>query len=131
MTRRRASQRFMPYLGQVPLLVSAAVTGPQNELGAVGGVEAGVVEALAGGRVDQLTVAGLPLLVGPTVAVPQLDEGAVVVVGAGDVQALAEDGQGAAGRRSSSAGGLPWQSHIWILLPLAVLPCCRPRTWRC
>src|ERR1700722_7816085 len=84
-------------LGQVPLLVGAPVAGPQVELGAVGGVGLGVVEALAGGGVDEDAVAGLPLLVGAAVALPQLDVGAVAVVGAGDVHALAVDLQGAVG----------------------------------
>src|SRR5947208_16947878 len=41
-------------LREMPLLVAAAVTGPQHELGAVRGVEPRIVQALAGGRVDQL-----------------------------------------------------------------------------
>ena len=90
------------------------------ELGPVGGVGVRVVEAFAGGRVDQFPVARLPLLVGAAVAVPQLDEGAVVVVGAGDVQALAVDLQGAVGATVHCWLTPPVQSHIWILLPLAV-----------
>src|SRR5512146_115755 len=81
--------------GDDPLLVGAAVAGPQVELRSVGGAGARGVQALAGGGVDERPVAGLPLLVGAAVAGPQLDAGAVVVVGAGDVHALAEDLQGA------------------------------------
>src|SRR6185437_2685793 len=85
-------------LRQVPLLVGAAVAGPQVELGAVGGVGVRVVQALAGDRVDQFAVARLPLLVGAAGALPQLDEGAVGGAGAGDVQALAVDLDGPVGR---------------------------------
>src|SRR6185437_10995630 len=85
-------------LGQVPLLVGAAVAGPQVELGAVGGVGARVVQALAGGRVDQLAVARLPLLVRAACALPQLDQRAVGGAGSGDVQALAVDLHGPVGR---------------------------------
>src|SRR6266576_4887316 len=82
-------------LGQGPVLVGAAVAGPQDELRPVRGVGAGVVEALAGGGVDQLPALGLPLLVGAAVAGPQLDEGAVSGSGAGDVHAAAGDREGA------------------------------------
>src|SRR5512146_3079794 len=85
----------MPWLGHGPLLVGAAVAGPQLKLRPVSGVGCRVVYALAGRRVDQRPVAGRPLLVGSAVVGPQLDEGAVVEVGAGDVQAAAVDGQGA------------------------------------
>src|SRR6185437_5701835 len=83
--------------GDGPLLVGAAVAGPQFELGAVGGVGSGVVEALAGGGVDELPVFGLPLLVGAAGALPQLDQGAVGGAGAGDVHALAVNLQRAVG----------------------------------
>src|SRR5215469_1660064 len=78
----------------MPLLVAAAVAGPEHELGAVRGVEAGVIEALAGGRADQLPVLRLPLLVGAAVAGPPLDQGAVGGLGTGDVHAAAVDLQG-------------------------------------
>src|ERR1700726_157451 len=97
----------MYQLGKGPLLVAAAVAGPQVELGAVGGVEIRVVQALAGGGVDQFPVLGLPLLVAAAVAVPQLDGGAVVVVGAGDVHALAVDLQGAVGFGGPGLVGAP------------------------
>src|SRR5579863_9914147 len=95
--RRRGGQ-LEPASGQVPLLVGAAVAGPQVKLGAVGGVGPRVVQALAGDGVDQRSVARLPLLVGAAVALPQLDEGAVGGAGAGDVQALAVDLDGPVGR---------------------------------
>src|ERR1039457_2805642 len=76
-------------LGSGPLLVAAAVAGPQVELCPVCRVRVGVVEAFTGGRVDQLPVLHLPLLVGATPAGVELDGSAVVVVGAGDVYAAA------------------------------------------
>src|SRR6185437_16209515 len=62
--------------GDGPLLVGAAVAGPQFELGAVGGAGAGDVHALA---VNLQRAVGLdgPGLVGAAVAVPHLDLGAV------------------------------------------------------
>src|SRR5215472_5865915 len=79
----------------MPLLVAAAVAGPEHELGAVRGVEVGIVQALAGGRIDQLPVLRLPLLVGAAVAGPPLDQGAVGGPGAGDVHAAPVDLEGA------------------------------------
>src|SRR5215472_14987987 len=75
----------------MPLLVAAAVAGPEHELGAVRGVEVGVVQALAGRRIDQLPVYRLPLLVSAAVAGPPLDQRAVGGLGAGDVHAAAVD----------------------------------------
>src|ERR1700727_42712 len=81
-------------LGHAPLLVRAAVAGPQVQLGALGRAERGIVEAGARGRVDQLAVDGDPLLVGAAVAGPFLDQRAVGVAAAGDVEALAVDADG-------------------------------------
>src|SRR5580698_848104 len=81
-------------LRKVPLLVGAAVARVNDELRSFGGIGGGVVEAHAGGRVDQLATAfRLPLLVGAAVACPPLDERPVGVLGAGDVHAAAVDGE--------------------------------------
>src|ERR1700722_5791330 len=83
--------------GQAPVLVNAAVAVPDVELGAVGGGEVRVVEAFAGGGVDQGAVLGDPSLVAAAVAVPDVDQGAVGGgVGADDVEALAVDLEGVA-----------------------------------
>src|SRR5258705_10392846 len=76
--------------GQGPVLVGAAVTGPQDELRSVRGIGAGVVQALTGSGVHQLPALSPPLLVGAAVAGPQLDEGAVGGFGTGDVHAAAD-----------------------------------------
>src|SRR5580704_15692812 len=78
-----------------PVLVGAAVTGPQDELRSVRGIEAGVVEAFTGSGVHQFSALCLPLLVGAAIAGPQLDQGAVGGFGAGDVHAAASDREGA------------------------------------
>src|ERR1700761_1985774 len=91
--------------GYGPLLVAAAVTGPQVELGALGGVERRIVEALAGHRVDQLAVDRQPLLVGAAVTGPLLDEGAIGGPGPGHVQALAVDADGAVAVHGPGLGG--------------------------
>src|SRR3984957_5744080 len=103
-------------LRQRPMLVGAAVAGPQLQLGSQGGGTVGMVGGFAGGRVDQFPVARLPLLVGAAVAGPPLDLGAVTVVGAGDVHAAAIDRQCAVavnrpalrGRDAVAAVGVPW-----------------------
>src|SRR5262249_19051715 len=77
-----------------PLLVRPAVAGPQNELRSIGGIACRVVQAFAGGRIDQLSVDRLPLLVRTAVAGPQFDEGAVGGAVSGDVQAAAVDVDG-------------------------------------
>src|ERR1700753_597494 len=91
--------------GYGPLLVAAAVTGPQVELGALGGVKRRIVEPLAGHGVDQLAVDRQPLLVGAAVAGPLLDEGAVGGTGPGHVQALAGDAAGAVAVHGPGLGG--------------------------
>src|SRR5215469_14619591 len=90
-----AARRGISWLRLGPLLVGAAVAGPEDELRPVGGVRRRVVEAHARVRVHDLAVGRRPLLVGAAVAGPQLDEGAVDVLGAGDVHAAAGDGEGA------------------------------------
>src|ERR1700753_2809172 len=91
--------------GYGPLLVAAAVTGPQVQLGALGGVEPRVVQALTGHRVDQFAVDGQPLLVGAAVAGPLLDQRAVGGAGPGHVQALAVDADGAVAVHGPGLGG--------------------------
>src|ERR1022692_341317 len=94
LARARAKERPIDAIprgwsGDFPLLIGTAVAGPDVELGAVGGGESRVVEALAGHRVRQRAVQCLPLLVRATVAGPQLDQGAVGRAGPGDIHALA------------------------------------------
>src|ERR1700761_2744771 len=97
-SRRRCSRQCWSgqcWSGQGPLLVGAAVAGVEDELSAVGGVGSRVVQALAGGRVDQFAGRGRPLLFCAAVARPPLDQGAVGRGGPGDVHAAAVDGEGA------------------------------------
>jgi hypothetical protein len=88
---------------QRPLLVGAVRAGPDLHLGARA-AEAGVVQALAGVRVDQLAVGlRLPDLRGGAVAGVEVDQRAVGGAGGGHVQALAEDLQGCRSPRRSTA----------------------------
>src|SRR3569833_994329 len=82
------------WLRQAPLLVRSAAAGPDLELYSIGGDAGGVVQAFAGGRIDQLSVDRLPLLVRTAVAGPPFDEGAVGGVVSGDIQAATVDGDG-------------------------------------
>src|SRR4051812_38533679 len=82
------------WLRQAPLLVRSAAAGPDLELYSIGGNAGGVVRALAGGGIDQLSVDRLPLLVRTAVAGPPFDEGAVGGVVSGDIQAATVDGDG-------------------------------------
>src|ERR1700727_1129129 len=98
--------------GQRPSLVGAPVAVPELELGTRGGAGVGVVEAPAGGGVDELAGGvGLPLLVAPAVAGPELDQAAVGGAVIGDVQAALLGLQGAVGlhrpvlRGGAVAGG--------------------------
>src|ERR1035438_6995528 len=81
--------------GNAPLLVGAAVAGPDVQLGAWRRVESGIIEALAGRRVHQHAVHRQPLLIPAAVAGPLLDEAAIGRAGAGDIHALAVDADGA------------------------------------
>src|SRR5262249_1847966 len=85
------SQPVVTALGQVPLLVGAAVAVPDLQLGTVGGVTGGVVQTTAGLRVDQAVVGlRLPNLGTGTVTTPQLDQGAVSGTTESDIQTLAQ-----------------------------------------
>src|SRR4029078_11158585 len=77
---------------QAPLLVSAAVAGPQDDLRAVGG--GGAVGIDAQSRLDVRDGAvgvEVPLLVDPAVAVPDDDHGAIGRARPGRVQTLVAD----------------------------------------
>ena len=87
----RATDRGQPRLGDGPLLVAAAVAGQDLQLGAVGEVEIGIVQALAGYRVDQRAAGRLPLLIGAAMTRPQLDRRMVTFFLPVDIQALAVD----------------------------------------
>src|ERR1700730_12806866 len=86
----RLRARAMPWLLPGPVLVAAAVTGPDLHRGSVRGARAGHVQAEPGAAADDRPVGvEVPLLVGATGAVRYVHPGARGRGIAGDIKALA------------------------------------------